>query len=246
MKAFALFLLRLATGSYLVAWALVKLVSPERAIGISDKFYLGYFSTPAIQQGLGALAAVFGIFVALGFWRILSYPVQALALGLAAAAVAKGVIVTPVDLVNGIEAATLLLPTLAVFLLSVVPLVWWKDDFLTLDRFIDWRLADLSRESSYGAALAAPVAAAAVEAESVEAESVEVEAVEAKAVEVEAEPAAPIVEEEPALAEAAVEAAPIEAAHEDQAAEEEEEIRIDPALAAHAESVDERAAHPVH
>lgn len=298
MKAFALFLLRLATGLYLVAWAGVKLVDTGRAIDISDKFYLGYFSTPAIQHGLGVAAAVLGIFAALGFWRVIAYPVQALVLGVAAAAVAKAVIVTPVDLANGIEAATLLLPTLAVFLLSLAQLVWWKDDFLTLDRFIDWRLADLSREASYGAALAAPVAVAAVveemtaepevavaEAEPVEAEAepAEVEAVavepvedvdvaEAEAAEVAA--AEPVLEEAPAEIEAqaeeageaesaeaeaapeeeaAIEAAPVEeaapgeAAHEAQAGEvEEEEIRIDPALVAHAEHVEERAAHPVH
>jgi hypothetical protein len=256
MKAFALFLLRLATGLYLVAWAGVKLVDTGRAIDISDKFYLGYFGTPDIQHGLGVAAAVLGIFAALGFWRVIAYPVQALVLGVAAAAVAKAVIVTPVDLANGIEAATLLLPTLAVFLLSLSQLVWWKDDFLTLDRFIDWRLADLSREASYGAALAAPVAVAAVveemtaepevavaepveaeaepaEVEAVAAEPVEdVEVAEAEAAEVEA--AEPVLEEEPveieAQAEEAGEAGHVEA---EAAPEEEAAIEAAPMEAAH-------------
>jgi hypothetical protein len=148
MKAFALFLFRLATAAYLVAWAVVKLVSTERAIEISKTFYFGYFDDPIVQHGLGALAAVLGIFVALGFLRAFAYPVQALVLAVAAAAVGKAVVAPPVDLANGIEAATLLLPTLGVFFVSLAPLVWWKDDFLSLDRFIAWRLDGLATEAA--------------------------------------------------------------------------------------------------
>ncbi|MCE9648544.1 MAG: hypothetical protein K8R18_02865 [Parvibaculum sp.] len=197
MKAFTLFLFRLVTGAYLVAWGLVKLVSTERAIDISETFYLGRFNDPAMQHGLGMAAMALGIFVALGFWRILSSPIQALVLAVAAAAVAKAVIVTPVDLANGIEAATLLLPTLCVFLLSLAPLVWWKNDVLTLDRFVNWRLADLSREMADAKTLIKPAMAVAAAPEpEVEAEYVEAAPVEDVAEEhVEAAPVENVAEE---------------------------------------------------
>lgn len=209
MKPFGLFLFRLATGAYLVAWAVVKFMNTERAIEISKTFYFGYFNEPAVQHGLGALAAVLGIFVALGFLRAFAYPAQALVLAIATAAVARTVIVVPVDLANGIEAATLLLPTLSVFFLSLTPLIWWKDDFLSLDRFIDFRRGELAGEAAAKTELAAPVAVAAVAQAAPVHEPAPVEA----PAEAEETVSAEAGHGEEAPAEAAHDEAPAEAAH---------------------------------
>tara|TARA_R110000868_G_scaffold167895_7_gene402405 strand:+ start:2441 stop:3253 length:813 start_codon:yes stop_codon:yes gene_type:complete len=165
MKAFSLFLFRLVTGGYLVAWSGSKILDTESAIAFSDQLYFGYASTPTLQHGLAALGAVLGVFVVIGFLRAFSYSVQALVLAIAVAALARLTIVPPVDLASGIEAVTVLTPGLALFLLALGLLVWRKDDALSLDRFIDWRKSDLAQEAAHAAFLGAPVVVEAARAD---------------------------------------------------------------------------------
>tara|TARA_R110002110_G_scaffold58853_4_gene167194 strand:- start:1965 stop:2702 length:738 start_codon:yes stop_codon:yes gene_type:complete len=165
MKAFSLFLFRLVTGGYLVAWSGSKILDTEGAIAFSDQLYLGYASTPTLQHGLAALGAVLGVFVVLGFLRAFSYGVQVLVLAVAVAALARITIVTSVDLASGIEAAKALTPGIALFLLALGLLVWRKDDAVALDRFIDWRKSDLAKDAAHAANLSAPAVAVTAHAE---------------------------------------------------------------------------------
>tara|TARA_R110002074_G_scaffold318173_1_gene488586 strand:- start:4213 stop:4989 length:777 start_codon:yes stop_codon:yes gene_type:complete len=165
MKAFSLILFRLVTGGYLVAWSGSKILDTEGAIAFSDQLYMGYASTPTLQHGLAALGAVLGVFVVLGFLRAFSYSVHALVLAVAVVALARITIVLPVDLASGVEAAKVLTPALALFLLALGLLVWRKDDAIALDRFIDWRKSDLAKDAAHAAALSAPVVAVAAHAE---------------------------------------------------------------------------------
>tara|TARA_R110000824_G_scaffold118960_2_gene271490 strand:- start:109172 stop:110089 length:918 start_codon:yes stop_codon:yes gene_type:complete len=160
MKALALFLFRLATGGYLVAWSCSKLLNTPQAIEMSDKLYSGLFSTPVLQNGLAFLGAVLGIFVALGFVRGFSYTVQTIVLAVPVAAMGYFVSLSGFDLPMSIEAGIMVLPSFALFLLSLASLVWLQDDFLTLDRFIGWRRLGLAREAADKALLAVPAAAA--------------------------------------------------------------------------------------
>lgn len=161
MKALVLFLFRLATGGYLVAWSCSKLLNTAQAISMSDSLYFGLFSTPVMQNGLATLGAVLGIFVALGFLRGFSYSVQAVALAVPVAALGYFVSQSGFDLSRGIEASTMVLPSMGLFFLSLASLVWLKDDVLSLDRFIGWRRLGLAREAADKASLAVPLAAVA-------------------------------------------------------------------------------------
>jgi hypothetical protein len=201
MKAVTLLALRLCTGLYLVAWGAFKFASPERAVEISDKIYGGQFSNPVGQLALGAAAGVIGIFVILGFLRAFSYSAQAVILGFGAAAVGKAVfqpLIGNFDAVALIDAATVFLPSFTLFLLSLVPFVFWREDFVALD--LD-QIGDL--EKRHGSPKAEPAIAAAPTVEAL-AEDVRSEP------EAEPEPEVEAVEVAPVEEEAAVEAHAVE------------------------------------
>ena len=261
MKAVALFLLRLVTGLYLLAWSAMKLIDTGSAIRISDELYGGLFSNPVVQHGLGALGGVLGLFVILGFLRGFTYLAQALVLALGVGVLAK-THAAPVDLAGGIDLTTALVPYLALFVAAVVPLLAKADDFLSLDVFLDWAGRRLARDEK--AALA--VTAAAAEAASVVAEEAEpyaepvyeepvyeepvyeepatdqaaVDHVEAE--EVHAEPVAEEIHAEAAAEEVPVEAPVIEEAAAEEPAPEELAAEAPPAE----EPVVEAQAEPVH
>lgn len=164
MKAVTLLALRLCTGLYLLAWGAVKFANPERAIDISDKFYGGQFNNPVAQLALGAVAGVIGIFVILGFLRAFSYAAQAVILGFSAAAVGKSVfqpLVGHFEVTALIDAATVFVPSLAFFAVSLLPFVFWKEDFVALD--LD-EIGDLEKRNAPEAAPAMAAAASAAEA----------------------------------------------------------------------------------
>lgn len=160
MKAFTLLLLRLCTGLYLIAWGAVKFVHPERAIEISNRFYGSDFNNPVVQLAFGVVAGVIGIFVILGFLRRFSYSVQAVILGVSAAAVGKALfqpLISDFHVVLLIDAATGFVPSLTLFIASLIPFAFWKYDFVALD--LD-EIGDVEKRKMK-AAQAAPVAAAA-------------------------------------------------------------------------------------
>lgn len=219
MKAATLLLLRFATGLYLLAWSVVKLQSTERAIEISDKLYLGQLSAPVIQHGLGALGGVLGLFVVLGFFRRFSYSVQALVLAVGVAALVRTTAV-PADLAAGIDAATALLPYAVLVLAALAPLVWKKEDIVSLDSLLAWAEGRLAKDEAADVAAPAVVAAAAHEAAPAHREEMPVApAVGAHAPATEeahaAAPAAVAAREEPAAS--AEEPAPSEPAHAEEA-----------------------------
>lgn len=237
MKAVALLALRLCTGLYLIAWGAVKFVHPERAIEISNRFYGSDFNNPVVQLAFGVVAGVIGIFVILGFLRRFSYSVQAVILGVSAAAVGKALfqpLISDFHVVLLIDAATGFVPAFALFIAALLPFAFWKDDLVALD--LD-EIGDIEKRKMK-AAPAAPVAAAATgfDASGEHAEAAVEEAqdaapadlapaVEAHAEAVPADPE-PVVEEPVAEAHV-VEASAVEApAHEDQAGEPEAEQAV--------------------
>lgn len=78
MQAVVLLLLRFSIGSYLAIWGLIKLMSPEKAMSVSNKYYSGMLNAEVINYGLGAIQVALGILVILGLFRQLVYPAQAL------------------------------------------------------------------------------------------------------------------------------------------------------------------------
>ncbi|MEE4350821.1 MAG: DoxX family membrane protein [Pacificimonas sp.] len=80
MKAASLLLLRIGTGVLLMLWGLMKIASPENAIGVSEKYYAGTVSAEALQMPWGAIQVIVGLLVVLGLFRKIAYPAQALML----------------------------------------------------------------------------------------------------------------------------------------------------------------------
>ena len=75
MKAWSLLVLRVSLGLLMLIWGIDKLVNVEHGMLVSERFYLGAFSMPALLQGFGAVQMVLGCFIVLGLFGRWMYPV---------------------------------------------------------------------------------------------------------------------------------------------------------------------------
>ncbi len=80
MKSGLLLALRASTGLLLIIWGSLRAFSPERGVGLADKYYGGAVNTETIQAAFGWGEIALGVFVILGLFRIVAYPLQALIL----------------------------------------------------------------------------------------------------------------------------------------------------------------------
>jgi putative oxidoreductase len=137
MKALTLLLLRMSTGALLIIWGLIKLMAPQAAIGVSNKYYFGLLSADDFQVPLGAAEVALGLAVVLGLFRAVVYPLQALVLGTGLAAIWK-YIADPFGMYLLTEETRQILffPSTAVFAASLVILAFREYDTITLDRTI--------------------------------------------------------------------------------------------------------------
>ncbi|MFK7829389.1 MAG: hypothetical protein AB8B57_06385 [Congregibacter sp.] len=135
MKALVLMLLRISTGLLLVIWGLIKIGSPESAIGVSDKYYAGMISGAGLQTALGIAEVLLGALVCLGLLRKFVYPAQSLVLFLGLALIWQ-YILDPMGiwLVEEENRRVLFFPSLCVFFATLIPLLYKEDDALSLDR----------------------------------------------------------------------------------------------------------------
>ena len=131
MKALTLLLLRLTTGALLIIWGLIKINAPQVATSVSDKYYSGVLSADNLHMPLGIGQALLGVLVILGVFRNIVYPIQAVVLGLGAAAIWK-YIADPLGLYLLTEETrqVLFFPSSTVFIAALV-LIAFKD----YDRF---------------------------------------------------------------------------------------------------------------
>ena len=73
MKAISLLLLRVSTGLYLALWGIDKLIDPEHAVNLSNRFYGGLMSSQTLNYGVGLIEIAIGLLVMLGLFRGISY-----------------------------------------------------------------------------------------------------------------------------------------------------------------------------
>lgn len=69
MKAFALLALRVSIALLVLLWGLDKIVDPEHALQVSDNFYLGLLSLPALMAWFGAAQVAVALLAMLGLFR---------------------------------------------------------------------------------------------------------------------------------------------------------------------------------
>ena len=137
MKSVLLLLLRITTGLLLVIWGLIKVMSPENAIGVSDRYYGGLLSAEALQPLLGWAQVALGVFVVLGLLRMITYPLQALVL-VAGALVIWQYILDPFGMYLVAEESRRILffPSSTVAVASLIMLAFKSDDTIALDRLL--------------------------------------------------------------------------------------------------------------
>ncbi|UTW44581.1 DoxX family membrane protein [bacterium SCSIO 12696] len=134
MKALTIMLLRISTGLLLVVWGVYKLITPDKAISISNRYYSGMISAESIQMWLGLAEVVLGLMVCLGLLRRFTYPLQSIVLFFGAALIWQHLL-DPLGLwlVEPENRKILFFPSLCVFFATLVPLVFKGDDRLALD-----------------------------------------------------------------------------------------------------------------
>lgn len=137
MKAITLLYLRVATGSLLVLWGLIKTMAPSSAIHVSDKFYYGLLSAHAVQVPLGVAEIALGLLVIVGLARRIALPIQTLVLGIGLIAIWKYVL-DPFGLylVSPDAREPLFFPSLIVFGASCVLIAFREFDRYAFDRVI--------------------------------------------------------------------------------------------------------------
>jgi uncharacterized membrane protein YphA (DoxX/SURF4 family) len=80
MKSILMLALRATTGLLLIIWGSLRAFSPERGVGLADKYYGGAAGAETLQAAFGWAEMILGAFVILGLFRRIVYPVQALIL----------------------------------------------------------------------------------------------------------------------------------------------------------------------
>ncbi|MGD9799121.1 MAG: hypothetical protein AB7F91_05505 [Parvularculaceae bacterium] len=138
MKPLLLLALRASTGALLIVWGALRAFSPERGVGLANKYYGGAVNSEAIQAAFGWGEIALGALVILGLFRIIVYPLQAVMLVGGAFAIWKHIL-DPLSLylfTGEAKANILFFPSTTVAVAALILLAFKSDDRLTLDRLI--------------------------------------------------------------------------------------------------------------
>jgi uncharacterized membrane protein YphA (DoxX/SURF4 family) len=120
MKSATLAFLRVSVGLLIVFWGLDKIVNVQHAIGISDRFYLGAFSHPALLRAWGVVQTAIGALMIAGLLRRWIYPAVILINGVSLLAVWRSILDPWGWVLEGTN--VLFFPSLIIFAASV--LLW--------------------------------------------------------------------------------------------------------------------------
>ncbi|WP_299977289.1 hypothetical protein [uncultured Pseudoteredinibacter sp.] len=132
MKAWTLLFTRVSTGLLLLIWGAIKIAAPDKAKGVSEKYYGGLVSADEIVLAMGVAQIAIGFLVVLGLFRKYVYPAQALILGFGLLAIWQ-YILDPLGLYLAGEAKPLFFPSTTVFFATLIMLLYKDDDSLALD-----------------------------------------------------------------------------------------------------------------
>jgi len=134
LRPASLLLLRLGTGFLLILWGALRLVSPAAGPGLADKYYSGLLNMPAVQLGYGAAEVLIGTLVALGLFRRVAYPLQALIL-IPGALVLWRYLLDPMGLwlMSREDSQILFFPSIAVAAATLVLIAFRDEDRYALD-----------------------------------------------------------------------------------------------------------------
>lgn len=131
MRAQSLALLRISLGLLMVFWGIDKLVDVSHGVAVSQYFYLGLVTAPALIKVFGVLQIGLGVLVVAGLLRRLAYP----ALIAIAAVTLLGVWKSVVDPWGWAfeDTNVLFYPSLIIFAAALVLWAFLREDRLALD-----------------------------------------------------------------------------------------------------------------
>ena len=131
MKAASLLLLRASLGLLMLIWGADKLVNVDHGLAVSERFYLGAFSSAALLRGFGVAQLALGALVLLGVARGYAYPLLLAVTGATLLGVWKSVVDPWGWYLEG--ANVLFYPSLIIFGASLVLWAFRDEDRLALD-----------------------------------------------------------------------------------------------------------------
>jgi len=137
MKAVLLLALRATTGALLIIWGVLRVMTPQTAVGLSEKYYGGMISADALIMPLAYGQIALGALVILGFLRKVIYQLQAIVLVGGAAAIWK-YLADPLGLYLLTPETNKLLffPSTTVAVASLIIIFFKEYDRIALDRLL--------------------------------------------------------------------------------------------------------------
>jgi uncharacterized membrane protein YphA (DoxX/SURF4 family) len=131
MKTWSLLVLRISLGLLMLIWGVDKLVNVEHGRLVSEHFYLGAFSMPALLKVFGVAQMVLGFFIILGLFGQWLYPVLITITAVTLLAVWRSIIDPWGWYLEGANA--LFFPSLIIFAGALVLLAFRELDAYSLD-----------------------------------------------------------------------------------------------------------------
>jgi len=138
VKSILILAMRASTGALLIIWGGLRAMSPERGVGLADKYYGGAVNSETVQLAFGWGEIALGALVVLGLFRMIVYPLQALLLVGGLAMIWKHIL-DPLSLylfAEGTKANILFFPSTTVAIATLMLLAFKDEDRLALDRLI--------------------------------------------------------------------------------------------------------------
>jgi putative oxidoreductase len=131
MKACALLVLRISLGLLMLVWGVDKLVNVEHGMLVSEHFYLGAFSMPALLKAFGIVQMALGLCIIVGLFGKYLYPVLVVITGVTLLAVWRSIVDPWGWYLEGANA--LFFPSLIIFAGALVLLACRDLDTFSLD-----------------------------------------------------------------------------------------------------------------
>lgn len=132
MKPFSLLLLRISVGLLIVWWGLDKFVDPAHGLAVSDRFYGGLLTWPALMPIFGGVQTLAGLLFMVGLFRRVVDPVVLLINAGTMVGVWRSIVDPWGWVLEGTNA--LFYPSLTIFAASLLLLAIRNEETLVLDR----------------------------------------------------------------------------------------------------------------
>jgi putative oxidoreductase len=131
MKAWSMLVLRISLGLLMLIWGVDKLVNVEHGMLVSERFYLGAFSVPALLHAFGVAQMALGVLIVMGLFGKYLYPVLLVITGVTLLAVWRSIIDPWGWYLDGANA--LFFPSLVIFAGALVLMGFREFDVYSLD-----------------------------------------------------------------------------------------------------------------